>query len=98
MDYLLYDDIVKATYAEPFLIPKHQYQLGFPDLYDARFGWVKSTLSAIAPSEILDQGRKLLEQARQALQELSIANLVERFKPPEPEVATTAEKINAFVW
>ena len=54
MDYLLYDDILKSTYTEPFLNPKHQYRLGFPDLYEAKFGWLKSAVNAITPSEILN--------------------------------------------
>lgn len=75
MDYLHYDDIIKSTYAEPFLNKKHQYRLGFPNLYEAKFGWLNSAINAVTPAEIFNLGNKLLELARQAFQEVSIANL-----------------------
>lgn len=64
MDYLMYDDIVKATYADPFLPPKHNYELGFPNILEARFGWLqtafeqskKNALETIQQSDLLSQG------------------------------------------
>ena len=98
MDYLLYDDIVKATYAEPLLPPKHQFELGFPDLYEARFSMLKTALSLDTYRDILTQARELMDRALLAIRELSASAEVDEPETSEPEPTPGQDKKNAFEW